>query len=191
MKCLILSLCVVAVCNGIIFAKETAKKQVTPAPASAYSTPDQTTDSGTGSNERIALGFNAQLSNNGVNSVAFRHWGPRKNGIEWIVGYSKDDNNNFLDLGAKLLHCIKREQHLMAYSFGLIGIEKYTIKSFPSDLSDTNTTIAGGFGVEFFFQELPNLGLGAEVGFGYNSGTKQLGTIAGWLPTVGIRYYYK
>jgi len=187
MKRFVLVLTVIAVCAGISFAKPVSKKQISAVPSDSDSSSSQASNPASSGEERTALGFNSQVSINGVTSLSLRQWGPGQNGFETIAGFCKGDNSTIVDLGLKLLHRIKKEQHLTVYSFGLLGIEPYSVNS----KSDTNLELEAGLGVEFFFQELPNLGFGAEVGLGYNSGTKLFQTIAGWIPSVGIRYYYK
>ncbi len=91
------------------------------------------------------------------------------------------------DIGGKILYLLKKEQHLKAYCFGMLGIEPYS----NTGTSGTNTYLAVGLGVEFFFQGLPDLSVGTEAGLGYSSLNSQFGNMAGWLPSVGIRYYYK
>jgi len=181
MRRVILTLCVVAACACVSYAKVILKQ-----PASADPGSEQSSNGGPSSGERDALGFSAQL-NGGVNFLTFRHWDAGKIGFEGLFGFNKDSNQTITDLGIKVLDRLKREQHLTAYCFGLLGIEPYS----GSGASGTNTYIAAGLGAEFFFQGLPNLSVCAEAGLGYGSPNSQFGNMAGWLPSLGVRYYYK
>jgi hypothetical protein len=169
MKKLLTLACLISLVTGVAFAKEAPKK------ASASS-----------GESRIGLGFNTQLSNFGVSSLSLRYWGSDNLGFEGLFGFSFGDNTRFLDLGGKILALFKKEQNMDLYGFGLLGIENYKI----GDTSDTNLTIGGGVGVEFFLPGLPNLGFGTELGLFYNNGTKVFGTVANWIPQVGMRYYF-
>jgi hypothetical protein len=135
-----------------------------------------------------AIGFNFQI-NGGSSLLSYRHWNTEKtfiDGFEGLLGFNKNKFITTTDLAVQVMHSIKREQNLTVYSFGMLGIEPYT--SDPQN--GTNTYAALGLGAEFFFQGLPNLSVGAQAGFGYSSPNSQYGNTAGWLPSLGIRYYY-
>ncbi|MEW6557654.1 MAG: hypothetical protein AB1349_09915 [Elusimicrobiota bacterium] len=136
--------------------------------------------------KRTGIGFNSQISGNNVNSLSIRHWVSKKIGIEGLVGFSLGDDTIF-DIGVKLLRILKEEQNLNLYGFGLVGTETAEV----GNSKDTLLTVSGGFGIEFFFNEFPNLGFGTELGLGFNNANnkEQFGTFAGWLTVVGIRYY--
>lgn len=163
MKRLLLAVCFVVFVSGVSFAK---------------------------SNAKTGIGFSSQISDNGISSLALRYWGPGKTGFEGLLGFSFDNDNKFINIGAKILGIIKKEQNLSYYAFGLLGIENYSIKTLGLDESDTTFIGGAGWGVEFFLQGLPNLGFGAELGLQYNSHTKALSTSSDWLSNLGIRYYF-
>jgi hypothetical protein len=176
MKRFVVTLCVVMVCTGISFAKGASAKQGSPASSSAPG--------------KDALGITFQI-NGGVNFVTYRHWSAGKSfidGAEGLLAFNKNSNVTTTDLAVKLMHSIKREQNLTAYSFGMFGIEPY---SGTNTTSGTNTFAAIGLGVEYFIQGVPNLSVSAEAGFGYSSPNSQYGTSAGALPLFGLRYYLK
>ena len=177
MKRIVLTLCAVAVCASISFARVIAKPQATGS------------DSGTqlsGDGERDALGFSAVV-NGGTSFLNYRHWESSNIGFEGILGFNKNSNLTTTDLGVKVLDRLKKEQNLTAYCFGMLGVEPYS----GTGTSGTNTYLAAGLGAEFFFQGLPNLSVCAEAGLGYSSPNSQYGNMAGWLPSLGLKYYYK
>lgn len=139
---------------------------------------------------RVGLGFNTQLSRFGVDSISLRSWTSDRLGFEGLFGFLLGDNTQCIDLGGKILFGIKTDRILHLYGFGLLGMENWSAKTSGVETHDTDVTVGGGFGVEFFFQGMPDLGFGTEIGLGYNSGTKQFGTLASWIPTVGMRYYF-
>src|SRR3989339_371 len=138
------------------------------------------------STSKTGIGFNSQLSYRSISSLSIRHWVSSNTGIEGLLGFSLGDDTIF-DVGAKFLMSLKKEQNLTVYSYGLAGIESFDVNG----QNDTSLTIGAGFGIEFFLNGLSNLGFGTEFGLGFSdaNGKNQFGTSAGWLSSVGIRYY--
>ncbi|MFH0948717.1 MAG: hypothetical protein V1833_06975 [Elusimicrobiota bacterium] len=131
--------------------------------------------------EKIGVGFNSQLSGNGVDSLSVRYWFSKKMAVEGLLGFSLG-NDTIFDVGGKFLTILKEENNLNLYGFGIMGIESY---------HDTSFSVGGGVGVELFFSDFPNLGFGTEIGLGFSNAndTSQFGTKADWLSAVGVRYY--
>ncbi|MBN1384292.1 MAG: hypothetical protein JW983_05365 [Elusimicrobia bacterium] len=144
--------------------------------------------------KKAGIGFNSQLSGHDVNSLSIRYWFSKKIAVEGLIGFSLGDDVMF-DMGGKFLSVLKEEQNLNIYAFGLLGMESTDIDDNNplTDDDDTGITAGAGFGAEFFLIGLDNLGFGAEIGFGFNNADdkSQFGTSAGWLSSVGIRYYLK
>jgi hypothetical protein len=136
--------------------------------------------------ESMGLGFNSQLG--GLTSISLRIWTNDQLAIEPLFGFSLGGDFTGVDLGAKVLGVIKKESNLKCYWWGLLGFENTGIKNGPSE---TGTTFAGGVGVEVFLDKLPNLGIGTEIGVGYNSIAKSFSTMSGLLPSVGMHYYFR
>jgi len=151
---------------------------------------------------QIGLGFNSQISGNvvsvdnnnvavqSVTSLAVRDWATKYIGYEGMLGFGFGNNTSIIDIGAKILATIKKEQHMRTYGFGLLGFESSSITVGGKSYSSTGVTIGAGLGAEFFFTGLPNLGFGVEAGIGYNSSTEIFST-QGSMTDVGIRYYFK
>ncbi|MHB9155278.1 MAG: hypothetical protein ACYC5N_06235 [Endomicrobiales bacterium] len=183
MKKLFLASCCVMLLSGVSFARNGAPRKAT----TPKGTPAVQQTEGA-----IGVGFNSQLSRRGLESLALRAWLSDTLGIEGILGFAFGDGESFFDLGGKVLGVIRKEQNLSLYGFGLLGIENSSIKNpvTGDTASETSVAFGGGLGVEFFLQGLPNLGFGTEIGLGYNSGSKQFGTLADWITSVGMRYYF-
>lgn len=137
--------------------------------------------------KKTGVGFNSQLSGHGIDSLSIRRWISKKTAVEGLLGFTLGDDVIF-DAGGKILTVLKEEENLNIYGFGMAGMESYN-----PDVGDSDTavTAGAGLGAEFFMSGLPNLGFGAEIGFGFNNADdkSQFGTSAGWLSSVGIRYY--
>jgi hypothetical protein len=176
MKRLLLAACAVALLSSASFARDGARKAAAPAsPAS--------------SERQMGLGY-TQIS--GVNSLSLRYWTNDKLGFEGIFGFSLGENDKIIDIAGKVLPVIKKEQNLTLYGFGVLGIENQSIKSpvTGDTASDTSVLFGAGVGAEFFLQGLPNLGFGTEIGIAYSGATKVFGTYAGYMSSVGVRYYF-
>lgn len=176
MKKLVLAACCVIVTTGALFA----------APRKATSAPQSTAKARTG------VGFTTQFSQIGATSLSLRSWISDSLGVEGALGFTSGDVNSAVNLGAKVLAPLKKEQNLTLYGFGMLGFESIS-KIGTVSKSETDVTVGAGVGVEFFFQGLPNLGFGTEIGLSYGGLTdaKQFGTFASWIPSVGMRYYFQ
>jgi hypothetical protein len=182
----ICSLCCLALTVGLASAKDMPRRTTT---ASNTVTTQQPPQSQRSSSGMTGLGFNTQLTDAGVTALSLRYWSGKNLGIEGLFGFTTGDNTTAFDLGLKILGALKTEPYTKVYGFGIIGIENRSKVNGVND-SDTGTTIGGGLGVEFFIPGLPNLSFGSEIGLLYNSTQKQIGTYAGWIPNVGMRYYF-
>ncbi|MFH1541198.1 MAG: hypothetical protein ABID79_05045 [Elusimicrobiota bacterium] len=142
--------------------------------------------------EKTGIGFNSQLSDFSVNSFSIRYWFSQTMAIEGLLGFSLGDDTVF-DIGGKFLTILKEEKNLNLYGFIMLGLESYQTTNNQNNQKSDDTSFlgGGGFGVEFFFSDFPNLGFAGEVGLDFTSTTdkSQFGTTAGWLSAVGIRYY--
>ncbi|MCX5782031.1 MAG: hypothetical protein NT145_04930 [Elusimicrobia bacterium] len=140
--------------------------------------------------QMYGLGFNTQT---GISAVSLRYWKKGEIGFEGMLGYySYDNSTNGSLVGGKLLMPIKDEKNLTCYWFGMLGLRNQSV----AGASASGTFIGAGVGVEFFFEELPNLGFGAEIGLANTGGDAYTGTkgtalFSGSIDSVGIRYYFK
>ena len=179
MKKFLLLACLLSLSAGIVSAKDPQTQKKAPAPQTSSSTKEA---------GRIGVGFNSQLSNFGLTSLSLRYWLDRKIAIEGILGFSVGDIKG-IDLGGKFLGVLKSEQNLNVYGFGLLGIESFDNTGTGGATNETKATVGGGLGTEFFFNGLPNLGFGAEIGLVYNGFSKSLTTFGNLITSVGIHYY--
>ena len=138
---------------------------------------------------RVGLGFNSQLSPNGINSVSLKIWTTSDICIQPILGFQFTDLVNEIDIGGKLLYKIKDEKSINVYTGGGIGIAIV-----DPDLGDSETafSIGGILGVEYFFSGLPNLGFSSEIEFGVSDyvDNTTVGLEADTFLTAGIHYYF-
>jgi len=138
---------------------------------------------------RVGLGFNSQLSPNGINSVSLKIWTTSDICIQPILGFQFTDLVNEIDIGGKLLYKIKDEKSINVYAGGGIGIAIV-----DPDLGDSETafSIGGILGVEYFFSGLPNLGFSSEIEFGVSDyvDNTTIGLEADTFLTAGIHYYF-
>lgn len=171
MRKFVLAVCCMTLAAGTVFAA--------PAPKTASSKAT-----------RIGVGFNTQFSQ--APGLSARAWLSDTLGIEGVLGFTSGDQNSSVALGGKVLSSLKKEQNLNLYGFGLLGFESVS-KIGGASVSETDVTIGGGVGAEFFLQGLPNLGFGTEIGIRYGgiTGFKQFSTSADWLTNVGVRYYFQ
>ncbi len=142
--------------------------------------------------ERYGLGFNAQTD---VTAVSLRYWKKGEIGFEGFLGwYSFENSTDGTLIGAKLLIPVKSklEKSLTPYWYVMLALRNKS----EGGASASGTLLGGGLGVEFFFDELPNLGFGAEVGLqnaggDAYAGAKGTAIVGNSVGNVGIRYYFK
>jgi len=158
---------------------------------------------------RISFGFNNQLSFGVVGggdvltnaymtnqSFSVKYWATRDIGIEGIFGFLYSDFENVggwgLTLGGKFIYNIIYEKQLNIYTGG--GLAFLPIHTYDGDHGETNTGfgVMAFVGIEFFFQELPNLGFDVETGLQYLDFDeyRQFGSYGGGFTSFGIRYYF-
>lgn len=156
---------------------------------SLRSTPVTNKASATYGADRIGIGFNSQISNLNLNSLSARYWMSNGIGIQGLLGFNFGNRENVFDLGAKIMTKVKEEENIYLYAGGLLGLE-YDKPEGRS--SDTNWSLGGFGGYEFFFKELPNLGFSVEIGLRYKTvgDNSSFGTTADLFNVVGIHYYF-
>ncbi len=141
-------------------------------------------------NGRVGLGFNSQLSPNGINSASLKIWTTPDICLQPILGFEFTDDVNEIDIGGKLLYKLKDEKNMNVYTGGGIGVAIV-----DPDVGDSETAFSIGalLGVEYFFSGLPNLGFSSEIEFlvsDYLENTT-VGLDADTFLTAGIHYYFE
>ena len=141
-------------------------------------------------NGRVGLGFNSQLSPNGINSASLKIWTTSDICLQPILGFQFSDDVNEIDVGGKLLYKIKDEKNTNVYTGGGIGVA--IVDPDPGD-SETAFSIGGILGVEYFFSGLPNLGFSSEIEFVVSDYLENtiVGIEADTFLTAGIHYYFE
>ena len=138
---------------------------------------------------KVGLGFNSQLSENGMDSVSAKYWVNNDLGFQGIFGFTFSDNVDELDLGGKVLYKLIDEDNMYVAGIGGLGMSRVDP---DQGSSDTAWWLSGGVGLEYFFSGLPNLGFSTEIGFqisDYNDNTS-FGTMADTFVSAGIHYYF-
>jgi len=136
------------------------------------------------------IGTNTQT---GMNALSLRYWQNKDWGVEGNLGYYTYSNStNGSLIGGKYLRSLKQEKCLTIYGFAALA----AINCQNAGVSASGTYIAAGLGVEFFFEELPNLRIYAEAGAANEGGdyyatTKGTQLFAPTVNNIGLHYYIK
>ena len=137
----------------------------------------------------LGLGFNTQLSPDGMDSISGKYWLNNELGFQGILGFNFSDEVNEYDLGGKVLFKVKDEENMYVAAIGGLGLAH--VDPDKGD-SDTGWWALGGVGLEYFFHGLPNLGFSTEIGLqltDYRDNTT-FGTSADTFVSAGIHYYF-
>lgn len=157
--------------------------------------------------QRIGLGYNQQLSfgllggslddvflNN--QSFSVKYWATPIVGIEGLLGFMtakfEDEKGTGATIGAKVHFNLIREPNMNVYSGGGVGILPVSTDLDGDSDNNVGFMLQGFFGMEFFFQELPNLGFDVEIGLEYvdYDEFQQFSTYGGGFGLMGVRYYF-
>lgn len=158
---------------------------------------------------RISLGYNNQLNFGAlgvenrsmtdyffdVNSLSVKYWITDRIGIEGMLGYFTAELEEYggwaLDLAAKFHYNLIMEDYMSLYTGAGLGIVPHYINYGKNEDANCGVQVMGYAGIEFFIQELPNLGFDIEVGLRYIwMGRYQEFSTYGGTGTFGIRYYF-
>lgn len=127
--------------------------------------------------KRLGVGFSALSP---LDGWSFRYWLMEKFAVNPVMGFHlQTDNNQFL-LGGRAIYKVEDEKSLNVYLGGEIGVDL-------RQNADDNFSIGPFAGVEYFMMQLPNLGLGAEIGVYYQSAAEAFATAYGGLV---VHYYF-
>ncbi len=126
---------------------------------------------------RLGVGFSALSP---LEGWSVRYWLTEKFAVNPVIGFHLETDNNQFLLGGRALYKAKDEESVNLYLGGEIG----------GDLrqnADDNFLIGPFAGVEYFMMQLPNLGLGAEIGLYYQSEASSFATAYGQIV---VHYYF-
>jgi len=126
---------------------------------------------------RLGVGFSALSP---LEGWSVRYWLTEKFAVNPVIGFHLETDNNQFLLGGRALYKAKDEENVNLYLGGEIG----------GDLrqnADDNFLIGPFAGVEYFMMQLPNLGLGAEIGLYYQSAASAFATAYGQIV---VHYYF-
>ena len=138
---------------------------------------------------KIGLGFNSQLSENGMDSVSAKYWLNNDLGFQGIAGFTFSDDINEFDLGGKVMYKLIDEQNMYVAGIGGLG---YTRVDVDGGGDDSGLWLSGGVGLEYFFNGLPNLGFSTEISLVYSDyrDNSSFNTAADTAVSAGIHYYF-
>ena len=126
--------------------------------------------------KRLGVGFSALSP---LDGWSVRYWLTEDVAVNGLFGFHLETDKNEFLLGGRILYKAKDEKSLNLYLGGEIGGE------LKQNLKD-NFCIGPFAGVEYFMMQLPNLGLGAEIGLYYQSGNSAFATTYGRI----VAHYY-
>lgn len=149
--------------------------------------------------ERYGVGVVAQNFFNQTDVFSLRYWANKNWGLEGLLGYYNYSNSvNGSMIAGKYLRSMKKEKYMNLYGFGMLGFINTNQASGTSTTAVAGTLVRVGVGVEFFIDELPNLGLSFEAGINdkmgdyYNNlGQKGVDFTSNPFNTVSLHYYFK
>lgn len=127
--------------------------------------------------KRLGVGFSALSP---LDGWSFRYWLTEKFAVNPVIGFHLETDNNQFLLGGRVLYKVEDEKSMNLYLGGEIGGD---LRQNAKD----NFSIGPFAGVEYFMMQLPNLGLGAEIGLYYQSAASAFATTYG---RVVVHYYF-
>lgn len=162
--------------------------------------------------EKFSLGYEGILAGNVVQGVSSRYWFTNNVGGEVNLSYGRlginietplDENDAHASLlmgSAKIMYAPVVKAHSRFYvglegGIGNVGVEANDEDALPN--TDVNVyTISPLIGSEFYFAEVPELGLNWEVGYRFqtvnidNDAAEVDLKLDGTFVTVGAHYYF-
>jgi hypothetical protein len=138
---------------------------------------------------QVGLGFNSQLSQEGMDSISAKYWLNDDLGFQGIFGFTFSDNYDEIDMGGKVMYKLIDEQNMYVAGIGGLGISH--VDPDRGD-DDTGWWLSGGVGLEYFFSGLPNLGFSTEVSIVFSDyrDNSSFNTAADTAVSAGIHYYF-
>ena len=161
--------------------------------------------------EKFSLGYEGILAGNVIQGVSSRYWFTNNVGGEVNLSYGRlglntdipgidDAHASLLMASAKVMYAPVVKAHSRFYvglegGIGNVGVENEDKDALPGDVSVY--TVSPLIGSEFYFAELPELGLNWEVGYRFqtvNWDSDIVGDVDlkldGTFVTVGAHYYF-
>ncbi|MFB0527883.1 MAG: hypothetical protein ACETVT_03280 [bacterium] len=127
--------------------------------------------------KRLGVGF-SWLSP--LSGWSIRYWLTEKFAVNPVMGFHLETDNNQFLLGGRVIYKVQDENSLNLYLGAEIGGDLRQNR-------DDNFSIGPFAGVEYFMMQLPNLGLGAEIGLYYESDDSAFATAFGQIV---VHYYF-
>ena len=127
--------------------------------------------------KRLGVGFSALSP---LDGWSFRYWLTEKFAVNPVINFHLETANSEFLLGGRAIYKAKDEKSMNLYLGGEIGVEL-------RQNADDNFCIGPFAGVEYFMMQIPNLGLGTEIGLYYQSAASAFATTYG---RVVVHYYF-
>jgi len=163
-------------------------------------------------NRTVGLGYQGVVMSSYLQGVSVRSWVQDNIGVEGTIAYTYgkvevEDNSkqegDIFDFSVKAMYApIVREHHKfyvgLEAGYGMANVD-YNNNGVPGTADTSFWTIGPLFGVEYFFQELPELGFCWEAGYKFNTGSVDDDDNATTDPDVllhglsiglGVHYYF-
>ncbi|MDP8257508.1 MAG: hypothetical protein P9M14_17315 [Candidatus Alcyoniella australis] len=159
---------------------------------------------------RLGVGYNKQISTPFISDdvvalpdyyiatdeLSAKFWFTEMFGMNILAGFNyssyDETKGSNLTLGGKFLANLVQDSWCNFYVGGGPGVSIIHVDDGKRDDTSTGLILMGFGGVEFFFQELPNLGFDLEFGLQYTDVGKYqgIGTYGGGYGTIGFHYYF-
>ncbi len=114
---------------------------------------------------RLGVGFSDQFSDWELPSIAVRYYTQGDLGFGANLGVKTRDNASFFGLGVKMMKVIFPEDRMNFYMGASAGL----LSSKVATVNDSGFELTAYVGGEFFWPELPSLGVSFEAGVGITS----------------------
>jgi hypothetical protein len=137
---------------------------------------------------RLGVGFTNQFSNWELPSIGVRYFTQGDLGFGANLGVRTAENDSRFGLGAKLMKIIFPEDHMNFYMGASAGI----LSSKVGTVNDSGFELTAIVGGEFFWADLPSLGVSFETGVGIASLSNGVSfrTIADHPFRAGMVFYF-
>lgn len=127
--------------------------------------------------KRLGVGFSALSP---LDGWSFRYWLTEKLAVNPVINFHLETASSEFLLGGRILCKAKDEKSMNLYLGAEIGVDL-------RQNAEDNFSVGPFAGVEYFMMQLPNLGLGAEIGLYYQSAASAFATTYG---RVVVHYYF-
>ena len=130
-----------------------------------------------------------------ANSASLKHWLSSTGAFDLLFGYGRTADKTIIlksifNLELRLTQVLLQEGNNDLYWGGGLGFIRVTDRA--TQTAEDGLNLRMFLGVEFFFSNLPNVGISAELGVGGQliGDRATLGIFSTGFPTMAVRYYF-